>query len=354
MWCRVPNFVILSLAQFTENADIRGYALNRHWYSIFARCIPLFPHLLVRRFALSFGAKTERSTEFQVARVEVNISEIAGQDHSQLLKFHSLRHLQITYVCAFSGAGESFVRLSEVIRKLPDLQTISLLTATNAWKINNRQLLDNLPLKLTSLNLGWVDDLADMEKHFAQLLHYNPPWNRESDIYLYKMPNLHTLVVAGNPESFDFLTNMLQLHSLTWFVKDLPVEQWNHFVRASISALRNLRIDSIDGDFKHILASKHALPLLSVENLFLHVQSVELPLESIKIFPRLKHLSLCAEAVDINLHSNWLEFYIPQYAMLARLDSVSVYFLDVFTRIGYCRGDSRVSWRRYNEHSFGL
>jgi len=32
-WSRVQNFIVICLGQFAENSDIRGYALNRHWYA---------------------------------------------------------------------------------------------------------------------------------------------------------------------------------------------------------------------------------------------------------------------------------------------------------------------------------
>ena len=352
-WRYVPNFVILSVGQFTDNSDVCAYALNAHWYGIFKRCISCFPNLFV---SLPSVNRPLQSTEYQVLRGQVYIVPWRV-DYHNIAQFECLRHLTIIndeYGVAISATVWS--NLCSALHQLPHLQTITL-DGISGGKIGNPDLIFNLPAKITSINTNEIKDLSFLETQFAQLIHCDAPWDSGWEQYCSKMPNLCSLVLYNLPTSFHCFTMMHELKTLKWVIMPAMVlEEWNQFASAVSPTLRTLHIDF--AYFKIILNASDAFPLPFLTTFYLDtLPDEDLRFSPKKIMPQLKHYHVVLPAVKSSLDQERLTEYMLKYSAQNQLDTFSTYFLDasyISMRMTYCKGDRNVFTGLYKQHNFGL
>jgi len=352
-WCQVPTFVILSTGQFTANAEIRGYALNSHWYRIFRRCISRFPHLIV---PLRRNKNAQpHCTAYDIVRGEYVVEfKYSGE----ILQFQSLRHVTVTdNLCWQNIPMEVWGNLGWALHQLPELQTITL-DILNGAKISSSNFIANLPKKVTSVNMGFSQDFAQLEKHFAQLIHCEPPWTAESERFYSRMPNLRSFVFEGIPESFQFFAGMHQLQRLTWHLsQDITVAQWNDFAQSLNPSLSTLEMECDGNGFERVLFTPNTSPLPGLKRFFLkcYYRNQHLPLNNINsVMPGLEHLHLYLPGVKTAEDSDSLCESMPAQAAEMQLDTFSVYFSNTLcrsTRLTYCKGDSIVNARHSDRQS---
>lgn len=332
MWSKVPNFVILCLGQFVENVDLGRYSLNHHWSGVFNKHLPQYPH--IRRILdctkeLSLP-KVHESTEYRVSRVEIRNPALESEC-LLLCRFTSIRHISIRFSAGNLDAISGLRVLVRVVNSLETLETIALNLFDSFSSGDCVDFVQNLPLKVTSLNLGHMHHLQLFEKHFLQLVHFDAPyWGGAIDRFCFKMTNLQSLAMFGTCVSFECFRSMPHLQKLKYIEPSFTVQSWNQFVDSVSPGLCTLELQSVNYNFvfETVLLSEECLPLLGITEFSVDSGILKLArLEQVKrIFPRLSRIS-----IDVEYRKRDEEFSdsILQQMHAAELNSVTISYLKV-------------------------
>ena len=330
MWRCVPNFVILCAGQFAQNPDVPGYSLNQHWYKIFNTCLPRCPHIVrVLPCNNKYRNRPQKSTEYLVGSLKIQY--IYLEDCFSLSRFNSLRHVEIR-LTESSVQSDVLPQLNHAMNSLTTLETIGLNLLYGSFsksKCNNREFINNLPQKVTRLNLTLIEHLPQFEKRFEQLLHFDAPYSLGAEDFCCKMVNLRSLIFFGIPSSFQCFQNMAHLQSLQWIVDLFAVEKWNQFVAAMKGTLlRSLNICNLDcsSSFDNVRKSPASMPLITVTALIFSTSYwTEINIDTIKcLFPQLKHLSInMSRDSEYNIT---LMRLLAEQAFAADLSSVTIMY----------------------------
>ena len=349
MWSRPPNCVILSLARFAQRADVRGFVLNRHWYKIFKTCLSRCPNIIRFINFCEVDVQLLKSTEWLVAYVETR--DLSLNHQCQLLRrFTSIRHVTIE----FNGTHHTvnlLKTLNDVLHSLSTLESIKVKFFHRFITGLYDDFIQNLPRKVTTLQVSNASYIPLFETHFPQLVYFAAPyWCGGIEPFCCKMVNLHTLLFFGMPKSFECFRLMSRLQTLKWYLRSLSLEDWNQFavaVALSNSTLRVLEIRTLM--FSSILFLSEAVRLLTVREFsFVSDHWALVHLDHFKrLMPQLKHVT-----VDVGFVQDQNEFEelfidrLPQQANALGLDFVTVDY-NIYAgygrrRITYHRGDSSV------------
>lgn len=294
----------------------------------------------------------QSSTEYQLVRGVLYIRR-NRDDYNGLAQFGSLRHLTIVHDdLSFTVPIYIWRSLDIALNKLSQLQTITLDVINRA----SIEIIESLPLKITSINIACCKDMSLLEKHFPLLIHCNPPWEPGIEKFCCKMPNLRSLVFDGVPESFHCFTIMDQLESLTWYLDEIQVEEWNMFTAAMSPTLRKLCVDSTV--FESILGSQHAFALPFLTTFYISsLEEEDLRFNVKKIMPQLKHYHVYLFGQKTKADVERLAGSMPKFVTQYELNTFSMYFLDAlckFMRITYYKGDNKACMSLYDKEMFGI
>jgi len=345
-----PNFVILSLGQFVQNADIPCYALNQHWWKLFKMYLPRFPHTIRSVYCRSSDAPRDtehKSTEYLVSRAELVNPYLYGHCHL-LSRFKALRHVTIKFNLALlSDMTFTSVILNEILHSLTSLETIGF----NWFESYTKGIIDdfilNMPRKLTSLDMNRMEFMPLFEIHFPQLIHFDAPYDIGAENFCCKMVNLRSLAWFGVPSSFDCFGFMSCLQRIRWVLPSLSLGQWNAFAMAAPRTLTTLQICSLtcNWSFEVVLSSPEAAKLPTVREFIYESQACpQTHFDQVKrLMPQVKHCSVHFGFFVAGATSS-ARLFVEQ-AIAADLDSATVKFTNYdcqATCITYHRGDSNI------------